>query len=344
VNPRDEQLEVTARVAEMAATGLPLEPALRALAEEVPSARVRRGLLAVCQRLERGEPLDRVVAQPDSRLPLHVAGLLSAGLRTGRLSELLAQYLEHARRWQDVRRQTLAALLYPAVLLAAALAVLSLYLLWLMPGMREMLADFDTRIPSITIFVIAFSDFVREHLPWVLLAIAAVLFGAPALIAAIAGRHVWHRLIHSIPLLGPMLRYSAFAEFCHLLSLLVRYHVPLPDALRMAAAASRDADLALNVNALARFAESGERLELAPLDQVRLPFALRAPFHWEGHIDAFPDSLEAAGAAFASLAAVRASLLRTITMPIILVAISIAVAALVVTSFAPLVTLLNDLA
>lgn len=343
MNAGDDQLEVTARVAEIAAAGLPLEPGLRALAEEAPSRRTRRALLSVCRRLEHGEPIDAVVARPDSGLPLHVAGLLAAGLRTGRLADVLSRYLDHARRWQDLRRQAVAALLYPAVLLLAAGGIVWFCLTWIVPEMKLMFLDFDIELPFGTIVLIEISDLLVAHGLWLLLGLGGLLFGVPALLVALGGAAVWRRALSLVPLIGPMIRYAALGEFCHLLAQLVGHDVLLPDALRMAAAGTPDADVAASIDHLARFSDAGGRLEDADFGKLRLPILLRGSLRWEGRGDALPNSLEATGEVFASLAAVRASLLRIIAGPIVIVAAGIVVAGLVLSQVAPLLKLMNDL-
>src|SRR5205814_1845300 len=99
---------------------------LRAAADESDSSRIAAGLRALAAELERGQTLDECVARA-RHLPPYVAGLIRAAQRTGDLGLTLATWTENRRSAHQYWRAALAALAYPALSLALAIAVFLLF-------------------------------------------------------------------------------------------------------------------------------------------------------------------------------------------------------------------------
>src|SRR5690606_6642470 len=94
---------------------LPLEPALRAAAQDAPRSE-RRVLIRIADDLARGIPSDEAFVRAGDALPSHLLALILAGLESGDLARLLSRYLTLVRQRADARRPLLLNLLYPAVL------------------------------------------------------------------------------------------------------------------------------------------------------------------------------------------------------------------------------------
>ena len=101
----EESAELAAQVAQLARSGLPLEAGLRALSEELPAGRLTQVLRHVANQLEAGQPIDAALDSQKSRLPAHLRGLIVAGVRTGRLAEVLEEYVDLQRTHREIWRR-----------------------------------------------------------------------------------------------------------------------------------------------------------------------------------------------------------------------------------------------
>src|SRR4051794_1551438 len=88
----DEALELSAQLSGLARAGLPLASSLAALAEELPRGRLRRAMVDLARGLEAGRPVGEALDDPSGRIPPHVRGLVAAGVRSGRLGEILGEF------------------------------------------------------------------------------------------------------------------------------------------------------------------------------------------------------------------------------------------------------------
>ena len=113
----EEATELAARVAELTKAGLPLGAGLRALADELPGRRLPRVLRRLADRLDAGDDLLDALESQGRSLPAHLRGLMLAGVRSGRLAEVLEEYVDLQRSQSELRRRVWLALAYPFILL-----------------------------------------------------------------------------------------------------------------------------------------------------------------------------------------------------------------------------------
>ena len=109
--------------------GLPLAGGLRALAEETGSGSLRFVLWTMADQLEAGVSLEDAMRSQGDRLPAHMRALVLAGVRTGKLGQVLEQHVKYFNVVADLKRKLWVTLAYPALLLgvlSALMAIVSL--------------------------------------------------------------------------------------------------------------------------------------------------------------------------------------------------------------------------
>ena len=341
--PSDELHETTGQVVALAQAGLPLAPGLRALAEEIPSGRVRRSLHALSERLERGESLDTVLAESSRLVPPPLRALLAAATGSGNLGLLLDRYLMLSRANRDLKRRLWLSLAYPLLLILASIGVLAFILMWITPEFRNIFEGFDVELPAITVALVTVSKFLVDYGGVILLGTVLVggllVFCVPLLV----GRANLRRMLHVVPILGSMLQFSGLAGFCHFLALLLEGRVRLADALRLSGAACGDASLNQHAAELARGIEGGLSLIDATFGLPSFPQSLMHVFRWQTRGDAFADILRANAEVFEARARTQSGMLGGIIEPFVLVGVATVIGGTVVSLFMPLIKLLNEL-
>ena len=125
---------------------MPLEGGLRALADEIPSARLARVLRQLADRLTAGATLEAAIRALGSRLPADLRGLIVAGIRSGRLAVVLEEFAALIRRQQQLRRRATLAVAYPTLLLGDAVAPDGLHLWLSRPGVPLDLSRFRNEV------------------------------------------------------------------------------------------------------------------------------------------------------------------------------------------------------
>lgn len=237
----EDLIALNEEIAGMARAGLPLDKGLAALAAEMGRGKLRTVTAAIAEDLSAGRTLPEALERQRGRVPPFYAGLVSAGVRTGRVSEVLATLTVYARSVANVRRTVVDSLFYPAIVLAFAGGLAAVFMYFILPQFDAIFSSFNMKLPYLTELVIQFG---RHPLAYFVMPIAVVVGGFFALRFVLGsterGRQLWARLLYGIPVVGTLIRSARLAAFTDLLAILVDHDTPLPEAFRLAGAASSD--------------------------------------------------------------------------------------------------------
>ena len=338
-----ESAAISQQIALATGRELPLVGSLRAFTEEVYSSRLKRRLARVCEALETGEPLEKVLTNPALRLPASVSAILSSGLPHEAMTHLLSRALRAATTTADLRARAFLLLTYP-ILMIGVLGVFWLFLLLVVtPHIEEIFKDFGLQVSPLATQLFLMSHVLQSwNVLYLLTLIPVFVLGTAAFrvgLSAAARRRWWC----GIPILGAMYRLTALSEFAHLLALMLESRVPLPQALMWSSAGINDADLQACCEDLAARLRWGEDPVSAARSAAGIPAHLEQMLHWAAHGVAGAEPLRT----MARLLEIRAKSLSSAAMPLLeplmLIAMVVSVLAYILTIFPPLIKLLNDL-
>jgi type IV pilus assembly protein PilC len=225
----------TRQLAVMLGAGLPVMRSLQLLVEQAERGRLRWILRDVSRRVEAGSSLgDAMAAHADVFPPLYLA-LVRTGELGGILEAVLHRlgaYLEQSAR---LRRIIAGALVYPAVVVSAAIVVTVVLLGWVVPVFAGVFASVGAELPAATRLVLTLSSGLRQH--GLSLAAAAVVGAGAVIIPARGerGRMLRDRWLLRVPGLGDLFLKAAIARTARTLGTLMACGVAILDALDVAA-------------------------------------------------------------------------------------------------------------
>ncbi|MFG0334805.1 MAG: type II secretion system F family protein [Maioricimonas sp. JB049] len=321
---------------------LPLAAGLRAYSEEIASPRLRRGLQQMADELAAGRPLEAVVNEHRKEFPETAAAIIDAGIRTGRLSIMLEEFLLAEQRARSSRRRLWLSLLYPALLLVILGIIGGGFAAWCLPQFRDMFESFGLELPSLTIFVLEAGRIIAWMITnWI--AVALVLVALLAGLHYLTGSSGRRSILQAIPVLGNALRNNAAANYCRTLALLIEGQMNLPDAFRMMSRATPDPRLAYASRILANRITDGEPLSRAAEGLHGIPPTIRTLFRWEQNDAALIQGLRSTGELHDAQADLNTGMIAIIVEPTLLVTLGLSIGIGVIALFMPMFTLLNDL-
>jgi type II secretory pathway component PulF len=240
----EDLITLNEEIAGMARAGLPLDQGLAALAREMGRGRLQRVTAKLAEDLNAGHPLPEALEQQRGRVPPFYAALVAAGIRTGRVSEVLATLTIYTRALADLRSAVVGALFYPAIVLGLALTLFGLICFLLLPQYEQFFSDFKIPLPAVTRWTMTLTRHPLLYIGVPLLAgLVTLLAFRWALRRTEKGRRVWVRLVYAVPLVGTLIRSARLAAFTELLGILVDHALPLPEAFRLAGEAASDPSL-----------------------------------------------------------------------------------------------------
>lgn len=330
-------------IGELVEVGLPLASGLRAAGEELAMThrknRLARALSDMADQLDSGMALDAVMHATANRFPAHLRGIVTAGLRSGRLDETLAWFAGLAGRTRRRRMQILSAIIYPLATLLIMLGIFLFMAMYVIPQFADLYEDFGADLPAPTKLLLL----TAERGPLVILFLTVVIVVVLGSLRIIGGRSTFQRALHSIPLIGKLWYFEALGEFSGLLGLLLRQAVPLPDALRLTGESLRDKAMSQTCGELASMVSDSQPLSEV-LSRAYAPLgSLQPVIRWGEQHDTLDITFEYIATTCEGSADLQASFVGPILPPFIFVMILYGVGFTVIALFLPMIRLVSSL-
>lgn len=270
-----EQLALFTRLlGSLLASGLPLDDALTAIANQSEDRRLRRVVLGVRDQILEGQSLEYALRRYPAAFPGAYAATVGAGEQTRHLPLVLGRLAEFVEQQQGLRQRLRVAMIYPVVLLLTAAAVVSLLMAFVVPEVVRVFEHGEQTLPGITRALIAFSD----HFPVIGAAvITLVLVAGVALRRAMAVPAMRLRIdaaLLRVPVLGRLIRETNAARFARTLGILLDSGVELIQGLEISARALGSEPMRQRVVDSVRLVREGESLGRALAGGGQMPALL----------------------------------------------------------------------
>jgi general secretion pathway protein F len=261
----------TRQLATLVQSGMPLDQALAAVAEQADDARAAKIMSTLREHVASGEALPAALARyPRTFTPLY-RGLVGAGAETGRLAEVLARLADYLEAREALRQKVVLALIYPAIVTVIAFAVIAVLLTYVVPQVVSVYQQSRQTLPWLTQALIATSAFFRAT-GWLWLGlIVVVLVGLAWANRRAAFRARWQAWLLRMPVAGKLARSLDSARFASTLAILVGSGAPLLRSLDAAADVVRMIPMQKAARAAAALVREGVTLSRALKDQAEFP-------------------------------------------------------------------------
>jgi type IV pilus assembly protein PilC len=253
-------LEFNQELATLLKAGMPLVQSLDLLRLGLADPVFKPALDAVFERVKGGAQLSDAFEEQGDLVPRVYTASLLAGERSGNLEIVLRRYVAYAKLIGAVRRKTISALMYPAVLLGLAVIVVGIIVLKLVPAFSLFYSSFGAELPTSTRVIMRVSAFIREYALFLVIG----LVGGVAVVVSWARRPL-HRqqLDHAIlgvPWVGDIARKFATSQMARTMATLLSGGIPLVQALDVASRAVSNRYIAHELESMAQRVREGESL------------------------------------------------------------------------------------
>ncbi len=227
---------MTRELASLVSADVPLADALRIVALQPRiAAAVRRVLGDVLDRVRAGSSLSEAFAAHPADIPEPYWHLVAAAERSGKLGPALERQAAELERRREISNRVRSALVYPAILAAAAIVTLAVVIGLLVPAIAPIFEEAGAPLPPVLAVLRSVQTVVAAYWP-ALLGIAGVVVIAGAAASSMqAVRTLCENTLFAMPLVGRTLEQAETARFAATMATLLDSGVPLLDALRTSA-------------------------------------------------------------------------------------------------------------
>ena len=229
-----DRMLIVKQLSTMLRAGLPVVQALDILGKQVDNRSLQDQIHMVQKEVEGGSTLANSFkkAKIFSEIQLN---LLAAGEKSGNLVEVIARIAEDMEKSNELRGKIRGAMIYPAIVFIAIFVVIGILMVFMIPTVENLYADFDAsdQMPGITKFLIGVSNFVSNPIGLLVIAIVVIVsfVSFTSYSKTEKGKIVIGRLTLKMPVFGQIIAKMHLAQFGRLLSMLMVSGVSIIDAL-----------------------------------------------------------------------------------------------------------------
>lgn len=329
----------TRQIAGLVGSGLTLERALTALADEAENERQHHLLAALRAEVNAGSSFAKALSRfPREFSDIYVA-VVGAGEASGHLGRVLERLADDLEERQALNAKLMAATLYPAIVTVAAIAIVLLLMTYVVPQVANVFAGSKRALPFLTVAMLALSSFVRSWGLLLLVVGAAGFVGLRLALRNEAFRERFDARWLTLPILGRLSRGYNAARFSGTLAMLAGAGVPILKALQ--AAAETLGNRAMRADALDALVlvREGAPLASALAQKKRFPGLLSMFARMGEQTGQLPHMLQRAANQLSQEVQRRALQLATLLEPLLIVGMGMVVMLIVLAVLLPIIQL-----
>ncbi|MDA5342633.1 type II secretion system F family protein [Stenotrophomonas maltophilia] len=227
------------QMATMMKSGVPIVSALDIIGSGHKNPRMKKLVDTIKTDIEGGSSLYEAVSKHPVQFDELYRNLVRAGEGAGVLETVLDTVATYKENIEGLKGKIKKALFYPAMVVAVAIAVSAILLIFVVPQFEEVFRGFGAELPAFTQMIVAASRFMVSW--WWLLLIVVVGAGIGFVMAykrSAKLQHTMDRLILKVPVIGQIMHNSSIARFARTTAVTFKAGVPLVEALGIVAGAT----------------------------------------------------------------------------------------------------------
>ncbi|HFB2880744.1 TPA: type 4 pilus assembly protein PilG [Neisseria gonorrhoeae] len=229
----------TRQLSTMIKAGLPLMQAFEIVARGHGNPSMTEMLMEIRGQVEQGSSLSRAFSNHPKYFDRFYCNLVAAGETGGVLESLLDKLAIYKEKTQAIRKKVKTALTYPVSVIAVAIGLVFVMMIFVLPAFKEVYANMGAELPPLTQTVMDMSDFFVSYGWMVLIALGFAIYGFLKLKArSIKIQRRMDAILLRMPIFGDIVRKGTIARWGRTTATLFAAGVPLVDVLDSTAGAA----------------------------------------------------------------------------------------------------------
>jgi type IV pilus assembly protein PilC len=231
----------TRQFATLIDAGVPLVQCLDILQQQEPNKTFKRIINQIKADVESGKTFSEALKKHPNVFDNLYVNLVAAGEMGGMLDVTLNRLAAYIEKIERLKKKVKGAMTYPAVVLGISVLVVAVILVYVIPVFAGLFRDAGAKLPPMTLFVIAMSDFFQRYIHWIVLGLILLVYLFKRFRKTPKGREWTDSIALRLPVFGILLRKVAIARFSRTLGTMLGAGVPILDSLDIVATTAGNA-------------------------------------------------------------------------------------------------------
>ncbi len=224
---------ITRQWATLVRSGLPVEEALRTVAQQSEKSRLKSMVVGVRSRVMEGHSLASALSDFPHIFSELYRATIEAGEQSGHLEVVLERLADYTETRQQISQKMSQAMIYPVLLTVVAIAVVIGLLTYVVPKIVQVFESIGQELPALTKGLIATSEFLSSNGIYLLFGLLFIGVSFSYMMRIEGFRKSYHRFLLRLPLVSRMVKSVNSARFARTLSIVASSGVPILDGLRI---------------------------------------------------------------------------------------------------------------
>ena len=225
--------QFTRQLATLVNAGLPLRRGIEVLKRQMKDPQMQEALNGISENIAAGGTFSESLTQYPKIFDNLYVNMVKAGEAGGVLEVVLGRLAEVAEKSERIKNKVKGAMIYPIVVLVAAVGITAFLLIAVIPKFQQVFNDMlnGQALPAITQYVIAASEFVQHNGLQIAAAVVALIVLKKIVGKTEKGAYFYDVLALKMPVTGTLAQRSAVSKFTRTLGTLLSSGVPILQSL-----------------------------------------------------------------------------------------------------------------
>ncbi len=344
VKPK-QLMVLTRQLATLVDAGLPLLRGLRILLKQEKHPVLREALSGMGEAVEGGSTFSEALAQYPKVFDQLFVSMVRAGEAGGVLDVVLERLAEFMEKAEKIKNKVKSAMVYPIVVLVAAMGILIFLLTNVIPKFEEIFNDLleGKALPVLTQFVIGVSRLVKSNSLLLLIIIAVIVIVDKLVAKTAGGRAFKDRMRLKMPLFGQLFSKVAIARLTRTLGTLMSSGVPVLQALNIVRDTAGNVVIAGAIQKVHDAVKEGDSMAM-PFEQTGVfPGMVVSMVDVGEETGALPEMLVKVADNYDDEVDTAVEGLTSIIEPIMIIVLAVIIGIIVIAMFVPLISIIGSM-
>ncbi|MGN0855643.1 MAG: type II secretion system F family protein [Kiritimatiellia bacterium] len=225
--------QFTRQLATLVNAGLPLMRGIEVLKRQMRDSQMKEALDGISDNISAGGTFsEALTAFPKIFDNLYV-NMVKAGEAGGVLEVVLGRLAEFAEKSEKIKNKVKSAMIYPVVVLLAAVGITGFLMVKVVPQFKQVFAEMlpGKSLPPVTELVMSISQYVQDSWLMILVIVGALMVIKKIVGKTNAGAYFYDQLALKMPITGTLVQRTAVSRVTRTLGTLLASGVPILQAL-----------------------------------------------------------------------------------------------------------------
>ncbi|MFO0799013.1 MAG: type II secretion system F family protein [Gemmataceae bacterium] len=323
--------------------GLPVLRSLRILERQMKPSVLKNSLIDVVEDVESGSSLSEALGRHPKVFSRLYVNMVRAGEAGGALEVILQRLAEFLEKGQTLKRKVIGAMVYPAVVIFVAVAILTFIMVAIIPKFKKIFDEFGLTLPWATQTLIKVSTWMSDYWWTIPMFPLSVYLLIKLIRLSRAGTYALDRALLWVPVLGDLIEKTIVSRTMRTLGTLISSGVPILEAINIVKETANNAVFERMFQRVLESIREGETIA-DPLRESRLVDDMVTNMVEVGEETGDLDTMLYKVADFYDeLVDTLVKSLISLLEPIMIVFLGFTIGAIVISLFLPLIKLLEGL-